>query len=109
MNFKEYQAQSSKTAVYPKIGNNFYYPALGLASEAGEVAGKIKKVMRDNNDVVDEDRKADLKKELGDVLWYVSQLATELKLDLNEIAEANVEKLQSRLERGKIGGDGDNR
>jgi len=109
MNFKEYQAQSSKTAVYPRIGQNFYYPALGLASEAGEVAGKIKKVMRDNNDVVDEDRKADLKKELGDVLWYVSQLATELKLDLEEIAEANIEKLQSRLERGKIGGDGDNR
>jgi NTP pyrophosphatase (non-canonical NTP hydrolase) len=109
MNFKEYQEKSRKTAMYPNVGGNWAYPVMGLSGEAGEVSDKMKKVMRDDNNVVSEDKKMEVKKELGDVLWYVSQLASELGLSLDEIAEANIEKLYSRMERGKLGGSGDNR
>lgn len=109
MNFKEYQEKSRKTAIYPQAGNNFIYPTLGLSGEAGEVAEKIKKVVRDNGGVVNEEAKKELEKELGDVLWYVSQLASELKLSLNKIAEKNIEKLYSRMDRGVLKGSGDNR
>ncbi|KKS53989.1 MAG: putative pyrophosphatase [Candidatus Magasanikbacteria bacterium GW2011_GWA2_42_32] len=90
-------------------GQNFIYPTLGLAGETGEVAEKVKKILRDKNGVVDEQTKESLKKELGDVLWYLSQLATEFDLSLDDIADTNLKKLLSRLERGKIGGDGDDR
>ncbi len=109
MDFEEYQKESKKTAKYPNAGNDIIYPTLGLASESGEVAGKIKKVIRDKGGIIDDVTKDDIKKELGDVLWYVSQIASELKLDLNDIAKANLEKLFSRLERNKIQGEGDNR
>jgi NTP pyrophosphatase (non-canonical NTP hydrolase) len=109
MNFEEYQKKSRKTALYPKIGEGFVYPTMGLAGEAGEVAEKVKKIFRDKNGVVDEDTKNTIKKELGDVLWYVSQIATEFNLSLDEIAEENIEKLYSRMERGTLNGDGDNR
>lgn len=109
MNFEEYQQESRKTAQYPQLGENFIYPTLGLAGEAGEVAEKIKKVIRDKGGVIDAETKEMIKKELGDVLWYVSQLATELGLSLDEVAQHNIEKLLSRLERGKIGGEGDTR
>ncbi|HPN54419.1 MAG TPA: nucleoside triphosphate pyrophosphohydrolase family protein [Candidatus Moranbacteria bacterium] len=109
MNFEEYQKKSRKTALYPNVGNNFIYPTLGLSGEAGEVAEKIKKVIRDKNGIIDDETKELIEKELGDVLWYVSQLATELNLSLDKIAEKNIEKLYSRLERGKIQGSGDNR
>jgi NTP pyrophosphatase (non-canonical NTP hydrolase) len=109
MDFKDYQKLSRKTAIYPNKDKNFIYPTLGLAGESGEVAEKIKKVIRDNNGVVDDKRKEELKKELGDVLWYLSQIATELNLSLEEVALFNIEKLSSRLERGKISGSGDNR
>jgi len=109
MNFAEYQKKSRKTALYPEVGKNFVYPTLGLSGEAGEVAEKIKKIIRDKNGIVDDEVREKIKKELGDVLWYVSQLATELGLELDDIAESNIEKLYSRLERGKIGGNGDNR
>lgn len=109
MDFDEYQKKSRKTALYPDAGNNFVYPTLGLSGEAGEVAEKIKKVIRDKNGKIDQETKDMIKKELGDVLWYVAQLATELGLTLDEVAEHNIEKLYSRLERGKIGGSGDNR
>jgi NTP pyrophosphatase (non-canonical NTP hydrolase) len=109
MNFKEYQKLSRKTAIYPNKDENFIYPTLGLAGEAGEVAEKIKKVMRDNNSIVDNPRKEELKKELGDVLWYLSQIATELNLSLEEVALDNLEKLNSRKNRGKMSGNGDNR
>lgn len=95
--------------MYPEIGKNFIYPTLGLAGESGEVAEKIKKVIRDKNGVADEETKEMIKKELGDVLWYVAQLATELGLSLDEIAENNITKLASRLERGVLQGSGDNR
>ena len=109
MDFKEYQEKSKKTAKYPNIGSNFVYPTLGLSGESGEVAEKIKKVIRDKDGIIDEETKMAVEKELGNVLWYVAQLATELGLSLDEVAEKNIEKLASRLERGKINGDGDNR
>lgn len=113
MDFKEYQEKSRKTALYPEVGDTFQYPILGLVAEAGEVADKLKKHIRDRNlykpSDLNEEQKQELAKELGDVLWYLSQLATELGVSLDEIAEQNIEKLYSRMERGKIGGSGDNR
>ena len=109
MNFKDYQTKSRKTAGYPAIGHPVIYPVLGLANEAGEVAGKVKKVFRDKEGKISDETREALKAELGDVLWYLAQVATELDLSLDEIAEHNIEKLYSRLERGKIRGDGDNR
>jgi len=109
MNFTEYQTQSRKTAKYPPIGHPVVYPTLGLTNEAGEVAGKIKKIFRDKSGVITAADRAALKGELGDVLWYLAQVCTELEISLDEVAEHNLEKLFSRLERGKIGGEGDNR
>lgn len=109
MEFNDYQKEARKTAMYPNLGGNFIYPTLGLAGEAGEVAEKIKKVIRDANGVVSEEKKEELSKELGDVLWYVANLAEELSLRLDDIAKRNLEKLKSRQERGKLKGDGDNR
>ncbi len=109
MNFSDYQTQSRKTALYPSIGHGVIYPTLGLTNEAGEVAGKVKKIFRDKGGVIGAAEREALKGELGDVLWYLAQVCTELDLSLDEVAEHNIEKLSSRLERGKIGGDGDNR
>ena len=109
MEFNDYQTEARKTAMYPNLGGNFIYPTLGLAGEAGEVAEKIKKVIRDANGVVSEEKKGELSKELGDVLWYVANLAEELSLSLDDIAKRNLEKLKSRQERGKLKGEGDNR
>jgi len=109
MNFNEYQLKSRKTAKYPAIGHPVIYPALGLVNEAGEVAGKIKKVFRDKGGEISEETRSALKAELGDVLWYLSQVCTELDLSMGEVAEYNIEKLYSRLERGTIRGDGDER
>lgn len=107
--FDYYQEQSKKTAIYPVVGKSFVYPALGLADESGEVLGKIKKIFRDKGgEVTDEDRQA-LKKELGDVLWYLAQICTELDLAFEEVAAANLDKLLSRKERGKLQGSGDDR
>lgn len=109
MNFDEYQKLTSTTAIYPKIGNNIYYPALALAGESGEVCDKISKIMRDHNDIISDKMKLELEKELGDVLWNLSQLATELNLSLDEIAINNLRKLKSRKDRNKLQGSGDNR
>jgi len=109
MDFNDYQTKSRKTAGYPAIGHSVIYPTLGLVNEAGEVAGKIKKVFRDKDGQMSEETRQALKAELGDVLWYTAQVATELDLSLDEIAEHNITKLYDRLERGKIKGDGDNR
>jgi len=109
INFNEYQSEATKTAAYPNIGNNIYYPTLGLCGESGEVAEKIKKIFRDDNGIVTNESKLKLEKELGDVLWYVAQLATELDLSLDEIATNNIRKLQSRKERNQLHGSGDNR
>ena len=109
MDFQAYQQQSRATARYPNAGSNPIYPTLGLSGEAGEVADKVKKVIRDRGGNFSPDVTDALKLELGDVLWYVSQLATELGLDLDAIASANLEKLASRAARNVIGGDGDHR
>ena len=109
MTLNEYQEKSRKTAKYPDAGKNFIYPTLGLAGEAGEVAEKVKKIIRDEGGAVSNEKREEIKKELGDVLWYVAQIATELGISLDDVAEANIEKLYSRLERGVLGGSGDNR
>ena len=109
MDFRDYQKLSRKTAIYPQRGKNFIYPTLGLAGEAGEVAEKIKKVLRDNQGIVDQPRKEEIAKELGDVLWYLAQIATELGLSLEEVAKGNLKKLSSRQKRKRLSGSGDNR
>lgn len=109
MNFDEYQKKSRETAIYPDLGSNYIYPTLGLAGESGEVSEKIKKVIRDDAGVPSAEKIEDIKKELGDVLWYVSQLSTELGLSLEEIAQNNLDKLFSRKDRGVLHGSGDSR
>jgi NTP pyrophosphatase (non-canonical NTP hydrolase) len=109
MNFSDYQKLSRRTAGYPSIGHPVIYPVLGLVNEAGEVAGKIKKVFRDKGGEISAETRDALKAELGDVLWYLAQVCTELEIPLDEVAEANLAKLFDRQARGKIRGDGDNR
>ncbi len=109
MNFVEYQEKARQTAKYPVIGHGVIYPTLGLTNEAGEVSGKIKKIFRDKEGIIGEADRAALKAELGDVLWYLAQVSTELGLSLDEIAEHNIAKLLDRQRRGKIQGDGDER
>lgn len=109
MNLSDYQNKALTTALYPNMGSNPYYPALGLGGEVGEVLNKVKKIMRDHDGQITDEYREALKKELGDVLWYVAALASELDLDLDEIAQLNLEKLASRKERGVLSGDGDNR
>lgn len=108
MNFKEYQEKAVSTAIYPESAK-LTYPVLGLNGEAGEVAEKVKKIIRDNGGVVTPEKKEEIKKELGDVLWYLALTAYDLDLDLTEVAQENIEKLQSRKDRGKLTGNGDNR
>jgi NTP pyrophosphatase (non-canonical NTP hydrolase) len=96
MNFEEYQSAASKTALYPRRLENLEYPTLGLAGEAGEVANVVKKIQRDHHGVLNDETRAKLKDELGDVLWYISACADELGLTLGEIAEYNVGKLAKR-------------
>ena len=107
--FDLYQDAAEATAVYPNKGDNLYYPALGLAGEAGEVCEKIKKIMRDQNGEFDQNNVEDLTKELGDVLWYVAMIAAELNLSLASVAEGNIAKLLDRKARGVIKGSGDER
>lgn len=104
----EYQRRSKSTASYPK-DVRFLYPALGLAGEAGEVAEQVKRVLRDDAGELTETRRQAIASELGDVLWYVSQLATELGFSLEEIAVRNLDKLADRKRRGVLSGSGDNR
>ena len=109
MELSDYQERSRATAVYPGAGANLLYPTLGLCGEAGEVAEKIKKMVRDDAGVLSPERREALAKELGDVLWYVAQLATEAGLDLDEVAAGNLDKLLSRRERDVLRGSGDDR
>jgi len=109
VDFQHYQESCRATARYPDVGANPIYPTLGLCGEAGEVADKVKKVLRDRQGNFTPEVIADLKLELGDVLWYVAQLATELGLELEQIAQTNLDKLASRAARNVIGGSGDKR
>ena len=108
MEFSDYQHFSRRTASYPRQAW-LTYPALGLAGEAGEVAEHAKKTIRDDGGEVSDERRAAIAKELGDVLWYVAQLASELGLELEDIARENLEKLFSRQRRGVLWGSGDER
>jgi NTP pyrophosphatase (non-canonical NTP hydrolase) len=129
VDFEEYDKRAAETAAYPEAGEfrasvealwegcevglpvtqGLSYVALGLTEEAGEFAGHLKKALRDDSGLILIDRRDRLLDELGDVLWYVSQAANELGVDLQSIAKRNVEKLRSRKERGKLGGSGDSR
>jgi len=104
MTFTEYQALAKTTAIYPENAK-VVYPVLGLCGETGEIAEKIKKHIRDGREL----DKEDLKKELGDVLWYLSALAGDLGINLEDVALTNYLKLKSRKERNVISGSGDNR
>jgi len=109
LTFSEYQEKAKETALYPNVGSNPYYPTLGLTGEAGEISNKVKKIMRDKDGLIDDETRDDIKKELGDVLWYVAAVASEFGLNMGDIAEKNYDKLKKRLEEGKIKGNGDNR
>jgi NTP pyrophosphatase (non-canonical NTP hydrolase) len=107
--FADYQRESRKTWGLVRMDHPIVYPTMGLVNEAGEVAGKIKKIFRDKNGEISEADRQALKEELGDVLWYLTQICTELDLTLEEVAATNLTKLFSRLERGTIRGEGDHR
>lgn len=116
MDFNSYQEKAHDTASYPygTIGKeahavDYIYPVFGLAEEAGEVAGKFAKAVRDNAGVIDEAYKFEIEKELGDVLWFVAECCTVLRIDMNEVAELNIKKLADRKARGVVHGSGDNR
>lgn len=109
MDLNEYQVQAQKTAQYPGKGKDLSYPALGLNGEAGEVADKLKKIIRDHHGEFNAELREDLAYELGDVLWYVADLAIELGYTLDTIGHMNIQKLFSRARRGLIGGNGDHR
>lgn len=108
MELNEYQNKAIETAIYGS-GHAIIYPTLGLAGESGEVADKVKKVLRDKNGEFDQDTKLEIAKETGDALWYIAALSRDLGYTLEEISQMNLDKLRSRKERDVISGSGDNR
>jgi NTP pyrophosphatase (non-canonical NTP hydrolase) len=107
--FANYQRRSRATWGPVSTDHPIVYPTLGLANEAGEVAGKVKKIFRDKGGQIGPADRDALCGELGDVLWYLTQICTDLGLTLDEVAERNLEKLAGRLERGTLRGEGDER
>jgi NTP pyrophosphatase (non-canonical NTP hydrolase) len=103
-----YQKVALTTAIYPRE-QAIIYPTLGLTGEAGEVANKVKKIIRDGSDSKDEKLVSEIKAEIGDCLWYIAVLASDFGIKLSDIASANLEKLEKRKEKGTIHGSGDNR
>lgn len=108
MDFAKYQEKARATAIYP-VEHAVTYPTLGLAGEAGEVAEKVKKIIRDKGGEFSQEDRLAIRKELGDVLWYISQIACDLDITLESIAIANIEKLRVRQEKGTLSGSGDDR
>lgn len=108
LTFNDYQTRAITTKIYPP-GLAIPYVTLGLMGEAGEVAEKVKKVIRDENGVFTDEKKKELAKEIGDVLWYSAALADEIGWSISDIAQGNIEKLEKRKAEGKLGGSGDNR
>lgn len=102
----EYQKMAMETAIYPQP---IIYPTLGLTGEAGEVSDKVKKVLRDDNPVFTDEKKLEIAKEIGDVLWYCATLSHDIGFKLSDIGKMNSDKLHSRQLRGKLHGSGDNR
>ncbi len=111
MDFDHYQKEASKFAIYANPGEHYklMYLSMGTAGETGEVIEKVKKLIRPTEVVISDEKRADLNKEIGDILWYVSQLALALGLSLNDIAENNLQKLTDRHQRGVIHSEGDTR
>jgi NTP pyrophosphatase (non-canonical NTP hydrolase) len=109
MDANTYQTGALQTAIYPNMSNNFIYPTLGLVGEAGEVAEKAKKIIRDGDGTLTEETRKKMALELSDVCWYVAVLAYELDYTLEEIMQMNLDKLASRQQRGVLSGSGDNR
>ena len=108
MDFNSYQRVAVTTAIYP-AQHKILYPALGLAGEAGEVANKVKKIIRDGTDTMPDDWKEQIGSEIGDVLWYCAALANDLGISLGRIAAQNEIKLAKRKREGMISGSGDSR
>lgn len=110
MDFNEYQEKAKETDLKTIIGGNeLIYPVLGIADEAGEILGKIKKLFRDHKGELTDDYKKAISKELGDILWYIAITADRLNIKLGDIAEQNAEKLAARKEKGTLRGSGDER
>ncbi|AER26139.1 MazG-like nucleotide pyrophosphohydrolase [Mycobacterium phage Skinny] len=112
--FSSYQTATGTTAIYPGAADpesimGLSYAAMGLANEAGEVLGKVKKIIRDNDGVITAEHRENIAKELGDTLWYLAQVATQIDYPLSLIAQENLDKLADRAERGVLQGSGDNR
>jgi len=106
----DYQSKACSTDTYPEdCLEGLLCVALGLASEAGEVAGAMRRIVRDDGSILSSNRKEQLKSELGDILWYVAVLSQRLNIPLDEVAEYNVKKLSDRAQRGVIRGQGDSR
>ncbi len=114
MKFNEYQKQALKTDLMIGKGTDlnstgFLEKLLGLVGETGELADKFKKILRDEDGVISDEKMDLIKKELGDVLWYLASLSDYLGFELEDVAQTNIEKLASRQKRGKLGGAGDSR
>ena len=109
MDINEYQIAALKTAIYPNKGKNYVYPVLGLCGECGEVSEKFKKIIRDNDGIITAEKKIEIANELGDVMWYLAAICSELNITLYEIAILNLNKLNKRKEENKLHGNGDNR
>lgn len=109
IDFASYQRESRKTWGPVNTDHAIVYPTLGLSNEAGEFAGKVKKIFRDKGGRISAEDRAKLASELGDVLWYLTQLCTELDVSLAEVAQGNLDKLASRQQRGVLQGEGDER
>ena len=109
MKLNDFQQAALETFLLKNTPGAMYYLALGLGDEAGEVQGKIKKILRDQSGNVTDKNIADIKKELGDVMWYIACLADYFGLSLEQVAQTNIDKLSSRKDRGVLGGSGDDR
>jgi NTP pyrophosphatase (non-canonical NTP hydrolase) len=111
MEFNEYEKLASRTATFEgKVGEyKLMYLCLGLAGETGEVIEKIKKVIRNEEGVISDERREAIKQELGDVLWYLAQLARVCDVSFDDVATSNIEKLADRHKRGVIRSEGDSR
>ena len=103
-----YQQVAKTTAIYPRE-QAIIYPTLGLTGEAGEVANKVKKIIRDDGNKINEGLVQEISAEIGDVLWYIAVLADDFNIKLSDIASANIEKLANRKKKGTIHGSGDTR
>ena len=110
MTFEDYQKQALTTVIATDDSfKDLLHWVLGMNGEAGELAEKMKKIIRDKNSVISDEDKLEMAKELGDVLWYIAVFAHDLGVPLDKIAQQNLDKLQSRKDRGVLGGSGDNR